>query len=112
MAMINISIKQVDSAENRVEFFAPVFVGIEYKIAKPVGDYVSHFEAMMPNDPADDIFFSCSCVLNSIHADLKNRPLRGFTGPMTFGEIVYQLLNQTLAYAVIEDIENGQPHSG
>jgi hypothetical protein len=104
-AMINTSFRQINSAEKTVSFYAPVFDGIEYKIAKPINDYVTDFEAMVPNNLGDAIFFSCNCILNYRYANLEGKSLQGITGPMTFGEIAYQLLNQTMAYVVIEDIE-------
>lgn len=105
-AMINTSFRQVKSAEKTVDFFAPVFAGIEYKIAKPINDYVTDFEAMVPTNLGDAIFFSCNCILNYRYANLEGKSLQGITGPMTFGEIAYQLLNQTMAYVVIEDIDS------
>ena len=104
-AMINTSFRQINSAEKTVDFYAPVFDGIDYKIAKPVKNYVTDFEAMVPTELGDAIFFSCNCILNYLHADLQGKSLQGITGPMTFGEVAYQLLNQTMVYVVIEDID-------
>lgn len=103
-AMINTSFQQVDLAEKKVDFYAPVFAGIEYKIAKPVENYVTDFEAMVPTNLGDAIFFSCNCILNYLYADLEGKSLQGITGPITFGEVAYQLLNQTMAYVAIEEI--------
>jgi light-regulated signal transduction histidine kinase (bacteriophytochrome) len=41
--------------------------------------------------------------LNYVHAGLEGRRTPGFLGPATFGEIAYQLLNQTLVYLRIAD---------
>ena len=38
-AMINVSIQQVDVGRGTVDFYAPVFPGIAYHVAAPVGDY-------------------------------------------------------------------------
>jgi len=102
-AMINISFQSIDSAKKQVNFYAPVFMGIRYKIAKPVGDYVSHFLAEVPEGVGDNLFFSCNCILNYLYADLEGKKTANFTGPITFGEIAYQLLNQTMTYLTIED---------
>ncbi|MBK8905787.1 MAG: hypothetical protein IPM53_31685 [Anaerolineaceae bacterium] len=102
--MINTSFLQVNLDEKRVDFYAPVFAGVDYKIARPVENYVTDFAAMVPTDLGEAIFFSCNCILNYLYADLEGKPLQGITGPMTFGEVAYQLLNQTMAYVVIEDI--------
>jgi hypothetical protein len=103
-AMINTSFKGVDEANKQVDFYAPVFEGIEYKIASPVGDYVKDFQNRIPQGAGDHLVFSCNCILNYLYAGLEGKKTAGFIGPVTFGEIAYQLLNQTLAYLTIEDI--------
>jgi len=102
-AMINTSFKSIDFAKGQVNFYAPVFAGFRYKIAKPVGDYVSHFLAEVPEGVGDNLFFACNCILNYLYAGLEGRKTAHFTGPITFGEIAYQLLNQTMAYLTILD---------
>jgi len=42
--------------------------------------------------------FSCNCILNYLYADLAGDKALSITGPATFGEIAYVLLNQTLVY--------------
>lgn len=102
-AMINISFQAVNEAEKKVDFYAPVFKGVEYKLAVPVGDYVSEFTKRMPTGDVKNIFFSCNCILNYLYSELEGKSTGGVTGPITFGEIAYQLLNQTLAYVTIRD---------
>jgi hypothetical protein len=102
-AMINTSFQGVDVNKNQVDLYAPVFAGVEYKIAKPVGDFVKDFRARVPKDVGNNLIFSCNCILNYLYADLEGKKTADFTGPITFGEIAYQLLNQTLAYITIED---------
>lgn len=104
-AIINTSFKAVNLAEQQVDFYAPVFAGVEYKIARPVVSYLSNFQAQLPHETSNRIFFACNCVLNYLYADLQNKEMAGITGPMTFGEIAYQLLNQTLAYVTIENLK-------
>jgi hypothetical protein len=41
-------------------------------------------------------------VLNYLHGSLEGRRTGALQGPMTFGEIAYQLLNQTLVQINIE----------
>jgi hypothetical protein len=103
-AMINTSFKGVDETTKQVDFYAPVFEGIEYKIAKPVGDYVTDFQSRIPQGAGDHLVFSCNCILNYLYAGLEGKKTAEFIGPITFGEIAYQLLNQTLAYITIENI--------
>ena len=102
-AMINTSFQSIEAAGKRVNFYAPVFAGIRYKIAKSVRDYVGSFQNHMPSGVGDNLFFSCNCILNYLYAELEGKKTANFTGPITFGEIAYQLLNQTLAYLTIED---------
>ncbi|GAK61668.1 hypothetical protein U27_01569 [Candidatus Vecturithrix granuli] len=103
-AMINTSFQQIDSSAKRVDFYAPVFRGIEYKHAKPVGNYVSNFLSHLHQHEAQSIFFSCNCILNYLYSELEGKQTGNITGPMTFGEIAYQLLNQNLVYLTISDL--------
>lgn len=99
-ALINVSIKSIDRESRRVELYAPVFPGLAYRIAAPVTDYVTSFQAALPGTNAE-ITFSCNCILNFLYSDLAGKRTGHVTGPMTFGEIGYQLLNQTLVYLTI-----------
>jgi hypothetical protein len=98
--MINVSIKAVDAKAGKVEFYAPVFQGLTYKIAAPVQDYVHEFQAALPKIETG-ITFSCNCILNFLYSNLEGKRTANVTGPITFGEIGYQLLNQTLVYLTI-----------
>ncbi|MBN2039414.1 MAG: hypothetical protein JW864_05195 [Spirochaetes bacterium] len=104
-AMINTSFQGIDEERKKVNFYAPVFKGIEYKHAAPVGDYVTEFTGHMPHTNTDNIFFSCNCILNYLYSELEGKSTGGITGPVTFGEIAYQLLNQTMAYVSINDVK-------
>jgi len=103
-AMINISFNSVEADKGVVKLFAPVFKGFEYKHAKPVADYVKEFARQMPSAGDDKIFFSCNCILNFLHSELAGKQTGAFTGPVTFGEVAYQLLNQTLVYLKIHEL--------
>lgn len=100
---VNVSIKQVRPETGEVEFFAPVWADVEYRQAMPVTDYVKSFEARLNDIPAGQIVFSCNCVLNYLYSNLEGRRTGSVVGPMTFGEVAYQLLNQTLVYLMIEE---------
>jgi hypothetical protein len=41
--------------------------------------------------------------LNYLYSGLEGRNTAPFVGPITFGEIAYQLLNQTLVYLQMQD---------
>jgi len=103
-AMINISVQSVDAAAKKVNFYAPVFKGVEYRHAAPVGDYIKEFTGRLPDRGAETIFFSCNCILNYLYSELEGKKTGNITGPITFGEVAYQLLNQTLVYLTIGDL--------
>lgn len=100
-ASINVSIKRIDAAKGLVELYAPVFEGTEYRFAAPVRDYVGAFRAALPGD-ATAPAFSCNCILNYLYSSLEGQRTGPMTGPITFGEIAYQLVNQTLVHVTIE----------
>lgn len=100
-AMVNVSIKGIDREHKRVDFYAPVFDDIEYRLADSIPDYVAAFTHAMP-ESAGGVAFSCNCILNYLYSELEGKQLGHMLGPMTFGEIAYQLLNQTLVYLAIE----------
>jgi len=106
-ALVNISFQDVDEVEGVVKFYAPVFSGIRYKHARPVADYVKSFNEQLAKgcavDP-DRLVFSCNCILNYLYSELEGQKTEPFTGPVTYGEIAYQLLNQTLVYLEVVDV--------
>jgi len=105
-AMVNVSLKNIDLKNGLVEFYAPVVAGVEYKLASPIHDYVSEFEARLKELSPENVLFSCNCILNYLYSKLEGRRTGALVGPVTFGEIAFQLLNQTLAY--IEIIKVGE----
>jgi hypothetical protein len=105
--MVNISFQGVDDTDGTVKFYAPVFSGIRYKHAKPVTDYVKSFGECLSKEcdvDTDKVVFSCNCILNYLYSELENKKTEPFVGPVTFGEIAYQLLNQTLVYLEVKDM--------
>lgn len=101
-AMINVAIKAVDSAERRVDFYAPVFDDIEYRFAAPIGDYERALATALPHEDGSGLAWSCNCVLNYLYCSLEGKRSAQITGPMTFGEVAYQLLNQTMVVLSID----------
>jgi hypothetical protein len=101
-AQVNTSFQSVDPAAGIVNLYAPVFRGIEYRIAAPVSDYARAFREAV-GESHSDAAFACNCILNYVYGALEGEPIGHVTGPMTFGEIAYQLLNQTLVCLSIVD---------
>ncbi|MFK0571843.1 DUF6976 family protein [Endozoicomonas sp.] len=102
-AVINVSVKAVNTETGQVDFYAPVFRGRQYKFANPVENYAEEFARQLPKEDSNQ-GFSCNCILNFLYGELEGKKA-GFPGPITFGEIGYRLLNQTMTYLKIVDID-------
>jgi len=76
-AIINVSFESVDET-NGVALCSPVFRDVEYKIAAPIGSYID------------------------LYSELEGQVVEKMCGPITFGEIAYQLINQVLVYLEIQ----------
>lgn len=96
-AMINVSFQKADAASHTVSLYAPVFPKVEYKVAAQSANYEEEFRKHL-NGTRIDSAFSCNCILNYLYADLEGKKTGDLVGPVTFGEIAYMLLNQTLVY--------------
>lgn len=101
-SVVNVSIQSVDEKEGLVRLYAPVFAGIEYRFAAPVADYVAAFASVLGAQQTPSAF-ACNCILNYVYGNLEGKPTGSVEGPITFGEIAYQLLNQTLVRMTIRD---------
>jgi tetratricopeptide (TPR) repeat protein len=100
-ALINVSVQQVDQEASKVLLYAPVFRGRTYRRAKPVPDYVRAFRSATA-DVSRDVVFACNCILNFLYGKLEGTHV-GLPGPFTFGEIAFQLVNQTMVYCSVVD---------
>jgi len=96
-AMINVSFQEVNNDKGYVNFYAPVFEGIEYRIAEPISNYVEEFNTEV-TDIKEAPFMSVNCILNFLYAELDGKQTGEIKGPITFGEIAYLLLNQTMVH--------------
>ncbi|HEX7557355.1 MAG TPA: hypothetical protein VF338_12070 [Leptolinea sp.] len=115
-ASVNISIKAVDAENKVVSFYAPVFKDFRYRFAQPVENYFREFMSQVLEDDFDEfssttaanqktVLFSCNCILNYLYSNLEGMRTGDMTGPITFGEVAYQLLNQTLVYLTVYDLD-------
>ncbi len=102
-ASINVCIKEVDIENKKVSFFAPVFKSKSYKLPQQVPNYISKFDEETQNLPSTNLF-SCNCVLNYLYGELEGKNIKNVNGPITFGEIAYSLLNQTLVTLTVDNI--------
>ena len=96
---VNISFKSIENGV--VNFYAPVFHGIKYRMAKAISNYENLFNKYIAEHKDTSYAFSCNCILNFLYGELENKKIEAFTGPITFGEIAYQLVNQTLVYVSV-----------
>jgi len=96
---INISVKTIENGV--VNFYAPVFPEIQYRLAKPIANYEKEFNTHLEKFKDIEAVFSCNCILNFLYGDLENKSVKSLYGPITFGEVAYQLVNQTLVYLTV-----------
>lgn len=99
---VNVSVQALNG--NEVALYAPVFANVEYKFAAPVTDYVTTFNTAMNGQDTSSAAYGCNCILNFLYSELEGKKTGRLMGPIVFGEIAYQLLNQTLVYMTIDDL--------
>lgn len=98
---VNVSIKEV--SDSNVALYAPVFENVSYRFASPVNDYVCALDSAIATEQTEKSAFSFNCILNFLYGELESKKTATLTGPFTFGEIAYQLVNQTLVYLTLEE---------
>ena len=101
---INVSFQSVDATTGTVNLYAPVFPGVDYHFAKPVGDYAGAFRKAIAVEESKPTF-ACNCILNFLYGKLEGKTTGRITGPITFGEIAHLLLNQTMVQLHLRDLE-------
>ncbi|TCS43752.1 DUF6976 family protein [Reinekea marinisedimentorum] len=103
---VNVSIQNVDPEKRQVRLYAPVFEGVTYHFAKPIQDFVTTYHNHLERSGTDieNIAFSCNCMLNFMYSQLEGKKVGQIIGPTCFGEIAYQLLNQTLVYLSLTEV--------
>lgn len=100
---INVSFQAVDADKGTVSFYAPVFPGVDYHFAKPIQDYAGAFAHAIEKEEHTPVF-ACNCILNYLYGKLEGKKTGHITGPITFGEIAHQLLNQTMVRLNLLDL--------
>ncbi len=106
-ALINLSILASDPHGGTTTFLAPVDPGLTYRFAEPVLDYPEELDRALVQLPRDASGLSSVCLQNYLHGRLRQAIGLPCQGPVSFGQIAYNVLNQTLAClrigAVAED---------
>ena len=95
-AHLNVSIKSVDADKGIVSFYAPVQEGVVCRPAATLPDDYARAFATSLSDKVTGADYRCNCILNDLYGEMEGKSVSRFTGPITFGEIAYMLLNQTL----------------
>lgn len=94
-ARINTSIRSLDPISGRVDFYRPVFPGIDYQLAKPIENLPRVFAEKAKELPQGPPVFGCTCLVNYLGGGFEGRSVVHPPGPITFGQVAHQLLNQT-----------------
>ena len=100
-AMINKSFRELNNETKEVKFFAPLQAYEKYMLAQKVIDYGKQFAKEIHKIPQTE--FVCNCILNHLYGKFEGKRIN-LNWTTTFGEIAYQLLNQTLVYLTIDEI--------
>ena len=79
-----------------------------YHMAVPIADYAKSYIAGVGGVAASELL-SYNCILNFLYAGLEGNRTGNFIGPVTFGEIAYILLTQTLVHLAVHAEEMVQP---
>lgn len=94
-AHVNVSVQRI-ADDGVVHLYAPVFTGVDYHMAKPIDNYADAFQRRLAEVDPEGVKLGCNCILNFLYGQLEGKAIGGVSGPVTFGEIAYQLLNQTM----------------
>jgi hypothetical protein len=106
-ALLNISILKDDPQDGTVTLLSPVCPSLDYRFADSVLDYREEFiRAANTLGPAAQMTVSSICVLNALHAGLHKGHGLPITAPVTFGQIAYTVLNQTLTCLAVNRLED------
>jgi len=92
----NVSVQKANATSGEALFYAPVVAGETYRLAQPLPDYRDAYARGAAALEPPERVLSCNCVLNFLYAGLEGKSAGGYVGPVTFAEIAYILVNQTL----------------
>ncbi|MDR1496314.1 MAG: hypothetical protein LBS67_05290 [Clostridiales Family XIII bacterium] len=96
---VNISFRDIST--NMVHLYAPVKAGVEYRFARDLEDYEGAFKDKLTSIDHKEYIFACNCILNFVNGRMRGKDIGGLYGPVTFGEVAWKVVNQTLVYAVV-----------
>ncbi|MDR1672337.1 MAG: hypothetical protein LBS09_02570 [Bacteroidales bacterium] len=96
--MINVSF--IGAKGDTVYMYAPVYPSVNYRIGE-LDDTIAS-----PSLISSDIVFSVTCIINFLQPELCARFLQKMNGSVAYGEVAYQLLNQTTVYVTVGDAQS------
>ena len=117
-ALINVAILVHDANEGGVTFLTPVSAALTYRLAEEILDYNEEFARAAADMELPHAAHACICVLHHYFASQSgpaDSPPPCITAPMTFGQIAYTILNQTLTCLTIgrsDDVFEDLPTNG
>ena len=102
-ALLNVAIVSADTVSGEMLFLSPVSTSLTYRFAAEVLDYEAEFTRATAEVEAAQAAHTCICALHYEYAGLARAPeaAHDITAPVTFGQIAYTVLNQTLACLII-----------
>jgi hypothetical protein len=111
-ALLNVAILQSEPQSGRVTLLGPVSPALTYRFAAEVPEYEAAFSHAAAEIVLEQAAHACICVLHYHYAGLTQPdggagPALGITAPVTFGQIAYTVLNQTLSCLTISQVEDG-----
>lgn len=95
-AMLNVECFAL--SDDEVFMAAPFFPDITYRISE-IDDKINEPELL-----GSEIVFSVTCIVNYMNPTFCEQYLKKMNGPVVYGEIAYQLLNQTTVYVTSGDV--------
>jgi hypothetical protein len=98
----NINVVYRHGENGSIKFDVPMNPHVEFRPALAVEDYQAEFLRHVERHRNQHTVFSCNCLLNFEHGCLEGKKIGGFTGPMTWGEIAFLFVSQTLVYVTVE----------
>lgn len=109
-ALLNVSILSADAESGRVVFLSPVSPALSYRFAEEITDYEAEFARAAAETELERAAHACICALHFRHAGscaeiFRQRRGPDVIAPVTFGQIAYTVLNQTLACLTIGQSE-------
>ncbi len=104
--IVNVGIQNIDKEKREVVLYGPMFDVYNYHLSFKIPDYPKVFKQKMKEleETEKNMIYNCNCIQNYVNGELDQQTT-GFTGAATFGEIAYQLVNQSFTYLALDDVE-------